>query len=69
MKPGHSVVSSTRQDGVVLGSNIGTTFGAELIAFQISKYAPLGLACCSTGMASAGRSCQNHSAGALTGEG
>ena len=30
--------------GVVLGSNIGTTFGAELVAFQINQYAPVGLA-------------------------
>ncbi|MBD1901912.1 MULTISPECIES: Na/Pi cotransporter family protein [Cyanophyceae] len=29
--------------GVVLGSNIGTTIGAELIAFKINEYAPIAL--------------------------
>lgn len=29
--------------GVVLGSNIGTTVGAELIAFEINQYAPIAL--------------------------
>ncbi|WP_395820285.1 Na/Pi cotransporter family protein [Archangium minus] len=38
------LISFVQSLGVVLGSNIGTTFGAELVAFQISKYAPVGLA-------------------------
>lgn len=29
--------------GVVLGSNIGTTIGAEIIAFEINQYAPIAL--------------------------
>lgn len=29
--------------GVVLGSNIGTTFGAQVIAFNIDEYAPIAL--------------------------
>ncbi|BAZ16971.1 putative transporter [Calothrix sp. NIES-4071] len=29
--------------GVVLGSNIGTTLGAQLIAFKINQYAPIAL--------------------------
>ncbi|WNG17214.1 Na/Pi cotransporter family protein [Cystobacter fuscus] len=38
------LLSAIQSLGVVLGSNIGTTFGAQLVAFQISKYAPVGLA-------------------------
>jgi phosphate:Na+ symporter len=30
--------------GVIMGSNIGTTFGAEIIALQVDEYAPLALA-------------------------
>jgi len=29
--------------GVVLGSNVGTTFGAQVVAFNIDEYAPLAL--------------------------
>ena len=35
------VLSFTQSLGVVLGANIGTTIGAQLIAFQISEYVPL----------------------------
>lgn len=38
------LLSTVQSLGVVLGSNIGTTFGAELVAFDIARYAPMALA-------------------------
>jgi phosphate:Na+ symporter len=38
------LLSFVQSLGVIMGSNIGTTLGAEIIAFQVDEYAPIGLA-------------------------
>lgn len=37
------LLSFAQSLGVVMGSNIGTTLGAQIIAFEINKYAPIAL--------------------------
>ncbi len=37
------LLSSVQSLGVVLGSNIGTTIGAQIVAFKISDYAPIAM--------------------------
>lgn len=37
------VLSSARALGVIMGSNIGTTFSSQFIAFEIDQFAPLAL--------------------------
>ncbi|MBD0265164.1 MAG: Na/Pi cotransporter family protein [Tolypothrix sp. Co-bin9] len=37
------LLSSVQSLGVVLGSNIGTTIGAQIVAFKINEYAPIAM--------------------------